>query len=364
MEHGDRFHWPRSEIPAVSTFGVVLEHSPMQNVRSMEKMMAVVALTDLSLIPRRILFWEWGLLRDIEVVVHSWLEEPIPNAPVPDTTPPTSLFEEVRATNLRALTGMAPINRDDPDTVTVQFDTLFAIWESLPAGARKDELEATLRRTPHYFQREAERIRAIRGKSAVSQLESSTPDNSGTAMAQHSPLQSPVLCFTGEDAADLILRSINCDLTIPRHAAPEGDGVVHLAGHAADSTPVNPDLGMSAPGKTTFNSPLILARPEPTNWADIVDLEASEGNGATNTSLGLVVTGLGSSGPSEGKKDKLKGPVIEAGSNSNTKAQKGKRARKRAKKAVILTDLRRSARISERPPTLLRTPRSEVPTVG
>lgn len=64
-------------IPAVSTFGVVLEHSPMQGVRSFEKMMTVVALPDLENIPRLILMWERCFLRKIEVIVHSWIEEPI-----------------------------------------------------------------------------------------------------------------------------------------------------------------------------------------------------------------------------------------------------------------------------------------------
>lgn len=52
-------------ILVVSSFGIVLEHSTIQNVRSMEKMMAVVALTDLSKLPKHIMFWEKWLLRDV-----------------------------------------------------------------------------------------------------------------------------------------------------------------------------------------------------------------------------------------------------------------------------------------------------------
>lgn len=58
-------------IPAVSSFGVVLNHASMTKVHSLETMFAVVAITDLEHIPRSIIMWVRGVARPIEVVVHS-----------------------------------------------------------------------------------------------------------------------------------------------------------------------------------------------------------------------------------------------------------------------------------------------------
>lgn len=333
-------------IPAVSSFGVVLEHSSMQNVRSMEKMMAVIALTDLSLIPMRILFWERGLLRDVEVIVHSWLEEPIPNSPEPDATPPASLFNEVQTANLRAVAGLSTVG-EGSDTITIQFDTLFAIWSNLPAGDSKNELEATLRRNPIYFERETARVQAILRGTTVPEAAPS-PGNSGTDIIQNLQLEAPILRFNGEEAANLILRSINCDGKQSEHAS-DGEGLVHPTGQTAPlTTPLNSGLGQRVTGKDPITFPLILGQSSnsPTNWADLVELENSTEPNAVRQ---------GDKNPS--LIEISEGPQSQTSAKTTTQNKQRKRGRKRAKKAVILTDLRRSARISERPATLLYTPK-------
>ncbi|KAF3333369.1 hypothetical protein FCM35_KLT01060 [Carex littledalei] len=148
-------------IPAISTFGVVLEHSPMQNVRSVEKMMAVIAIPDLANIPLHVFMWEKGMLRDIQLKVHSWMEDPIIASPAMDTTPPLLVFDEVRRDNLLALSD-ATSNRGGKEIITIEFDTLFSIWAALPAGdKKKKEIETHLRCSPLFEVREREQTQNI-----------------------------------------------------------------------------------------------------------------------------------------------------------------------------------------------------------
>lgn len=128
-------------IPAVSTFGVVLEHSPMHNVRSLEKMMVVIAIPDLGNIPLHIYMWERVHLRDIKVIVHSWVEEPIASSPAEDTTPPLLVFDEVRRDNLLALSGITADMGGGKEVIAIDYDTLFAIWVALPIGGKRIKLK-------------------------------------------------------------------------------------------------------------------------------------------------------------------------------------------------------------------------------
>ena len=83
-------------IPTVSSFGIVLDHTPLNNVHSLERMMVAVAVTDLSKVPRAILLWVRGLARSIEILVHGWVEEPLPLMQPLDPTPDQAFFYEVR----------------------------------------------------------------------------------------------------------------------------------------------------------------------------------------------------------------------------------------------------------------------------
>lgn len=211
-------------IPAISTFGVVLEHSPMQGVRSFEKIMAVIALPDLSNIPRQILMWERCCLRDIEVIVHNWIEEPIQQTVEEDTTPPPTVFEEVRKSNLLALSGLA-IDKEGKEVITIEYDTLLAIWGSMPEGSEKDKIEESLKNSPHYINREYERCNRVlaleKGKGLLTEVgEGSAQVLLSSQIPVLSPVYSPVQPSirldsltdptNGEDASRVILQSINC----------------------------------------------------------------------------------------------------------------------------------------------------------
>ncbi|KAF3338518.1 hypothetical protein FCM35_KLT17355 [Carex littledalei] len=134
-------------IPAVSSFGVVLDHGPITNVRSLEKLMMVVALPDLAKIPRNIMLWVRGLTRTLEVVVHGWIEEPSPCNKQPDTTPDTSVFEEIKRAQLEAIAAFEK-ERQQKETVTVEFNTLLGVWESMTNGPDRDAVEHALRQSP------------------------------------------------------------------------------------------------------------------------------------------------------------------------------------------------------------------------
>lgn len=71
----------------MSSFEIVLDHTPIVKIISLERMMAVIAIPDLDHILHGIVIWIRGIYRDIEVVVHSWLEEPIPLTPPLDSIP-------------------------------------------------------------------------------------------------------------------------------------------------------------------------------------------------------------------------------------------------------------------------------------
>lgn len=134
-------------VAAVSTFGVVLDHSSMTKVSSIERMFAVVAVTNLENIPHSILMWIRGIERPVGVVVHSWIEETIPLTPPIDTTPSEEFFKKVHAENVRAITTYVDKSTGNGE-MSVQFDTLLLVWKKLEPGAERDRIEATLRTSP------------------------------------------------------------------------------------------------------------------------------------------------------------------------------------------------------------------------
>lgn len=233
---------------------------------------------------------------------------------------------------------------------------------SLPEGQRKDELEATLHREPRFFERESARVREILNRDPSGGV---TADNTSETPCRTPALlpemDSPVLNFTGDAAAELILRTINCDVKRVDHALERDDFVQGTGQTIPDNTFINSDLEWRRKGKQILTTPIIspvalgLAN-YPTNWADIVDLEDSE----KSNSVGLSNINLGGTAQHENSQAKAKDRnPIELTPSTNPKSQKGKRARKRAKRVIIQSELRRSVRISENPGTKHYTPKKD-----
>lgn len=82
-------------IATISSFGIVLDHTPMSRVRSLEQIMVVIAVPDLSHISHAIKMWIHCISRDIEVLVHSWIEEFLPYTFTLDPTPKDEFFTQV-----------------------------------------------------------------------------------------------------------------------------------------------------------------------------------------------------------------------------------------------------------------------------
>lgn len=177
--------------------------------------MTVIALPDLANIPRVIMMWERNLLREIEVIVHSWIEEPIQPITEEDTTPPATVFDEVRRTNMLALSGMA-VDSGGREVITIEYDTLLAVWAAMPEGPDKNRIEESLKMSPHYLSREYERRNRVlatgSGKGALIQPGELTPVQPTVG------LESQKEGSTGEEAARAILASINCNLERGEHS--------------------------------------------------------------------------------------------------------------------------------------------------
>lgn len=135
-------------IAAVSSFGIVLDHSSLTKSPSLESMMAVVAIPELSDIPLALRMWIRGIARDIELKVHSWIEESVPLSLPVDTTPTEKFFKKVKLDNARAIAGHQGIT--EGNGVTIEFETLYNIWVNLPTGIEKDDLGGTLRANPKF----------------------------------------------------------------------------------------------------------------------------------------------------------------------------------------------------------------------
>lgn len=134
---------------AVGSFGALLDHTPMTNVNSLEKMVAVVGVSDLSLVPQNTMVWVKGVGRDVEVGVLGWIEEALPFNPNLDTTPTDAFFQKVTNENLIALAGSG-IEQDGREVVTIEFNTLYALWQNMSPGEEKVSLGKTLKASPFF----------------------------------------------------------------------------------------------------------------------------------------------------------------------------------------------------------------------
>lgn len=131
----------------MSSFGIVHDHAPMNKVNSLESMQAVIAVTDLGVIPHGLLMWIRGMGHKIDLIVHGWTEEPLPFTPPMDLTPNEQYFEKVRAENMKenyAHSGQI----DNREVVTIDFNVLVAIWEPLEPGPHKEAFAVNLRSIP------------------------------------------------------------------------------------------------------------------------------------------------------------------------------------------------------------------------
>lgn len=140
-------------LHAVGSIGPLLDHTPMASVLSLEKMMAVVAVHDLGNIPQNVCLVVRGISRPIEILVHSWIEEPIPFIPPLDTTPKEEFFEQVRRTNRISATAYEK-DEQGRDLVTIEVDTLLDIWHKLEPSERTVKLAAALQANPYFANRQ------------------------------------------------------------------------------------------------------------------------------------------------------------------------------------------------------------------
>lgn len=136
-------------IAAISSFGVVLEHSTMSRVHSLESMLAVIAVPDLALIPHAIEMWIRGHSRDIDVVVLSWIEEPLPFIPALDPTPSEQQFNKIKEENLNAMRGF-PAEQGTGE-LAINFDILVSVWVNLKEGQKKKQIEEILKKSPLFI---------------------------------------------------------------------------------------------------------------------------------------------------------------------------------------------------------------------
>ncbi|KAF3323455.1 putative lipid transfer [Carex littledalei] len=133
-------------LAAVSSFGIVLDHTSMLKPNSIERMMVVVAVPSLDAIPEGIHMWIRGISRIVEVAVHGWIEEPLPHTPDSDTTPTAEFFEKVRHENAKVIAVAGSSSAaEGKGTVAIEIDTLLTAWESLIAGPEKTRIETILR---------------------------------------------------------------------------------------------------------------------------------------------------------------------------------------------------------------------------
>lgn len=115
----------------------------------------MVAVPELEVIPYGIRMWVKGMVRELDVVVKGWIEEPVPFIQPLDTTPTGEYFEQVRCDNLKAVVqhnkelGMA-------EMVAVYFEMIFGMWVKMEKGRDKEKLENILKSSPYYAVREKE----------------------------------------------------------------------------------------------------------------------------------------------------------------------------------------------------------------
>lgn len=204
-------------LRAAGSFGIVLEHGPMANVTSLEKMRAVVAVPSLSLVPQYAAVWVRGIIRDVQVVVHAWIEEPIPLNIQPDTTPPQAFFDQVRGATTNHPSGDSD-TANPSDRLTINFDTLYNIWSSTAAGPERQKIESVISGSPLFKARQgiptAEPLNltpsasakpALRDEEKQIQLEMTTPTKIGQirmpVQRQNSINGGPIIVQSTDDTA-------------------------------------------------------------------------------------------------------------------------------------------------------------------
>lgn len=136
-------------IPAISSFGIVLDHGSMTRVGSLDKMTVVVAVADLEKIPHAIEMWIRNISRVIGVVVRGWVEDPQPMTHIVDPTPSQNYFDQVRLTNLQAVTGY-DLGVAENGGIGEDFLFLLSVWENLEEGDRKEKMGNILRKNPQF----------------------------------------------------------------------------------------------------------------------------------------------------------------------------------------------------------------------
>lgn len=134
---------------AVGSFGALIDHTLMTNVRSLERMMAVVGVPDLEWVPQSTMIWVKGVARTIDIEVHGWIEESLPIAPALDCTPSQAVFEKIRQDNQMAISAIGD-NMEGKEVILVEFNTIVAVWQNLQEGPRKDDIGKIVKASPHY----------------------------------------------------------------------------------------------------------------------------------------------------------------------------------------------------------------------
>ncbi|KAF3336818.1 hypothetical protein FCM35_KLT19404 [Carex littledalei] len=131
-------------VAAVSSFGIVLEHSSMYKPKSIENMQVVAAVPELRLIPQRVQMWIRGISRDVEVRVKSWIEDPLPLTHATDLTPSAEVFDQIKQRNNLSCGGPSG-NTDTLGNITIDVLTLFGVWEAMQEGPDRDKVADLLR---------------------------------------------------------------------------------------------------------------------------------------------------------------------------------------------------------------------------
>lgn len=229
-------------IPAISTFGIVLEHCSMNKVSTLERMRAVIVVTDLECIPKAIIMWVRGIGRKIQLVVHSWLEEPLPLLPTLDTTPTQAFFEKVRADNVKAVTGYGT-GVEGKEVVAVEYNVILAIWEKMPAGPEKDSLKETLSATPYFAEYQKNKDQAVTPEATAQppkagptgSAQATKPGFSAKEKGKWVPLDRSISRGNGQDAESNRGPFTNNSVTETSHATGTVTGTT--APHAMGTVP-------------------------------------------------------------------------------------------------------------------------------
>lgn len=284
-------------IPVTSSFGIVLDHSPIANVRSLNQITVVVAVPTLEVIPMAIRMWVKGMARDLEVEVQGWIEEPLPFIQPIDTTPSKDFFEEVWGENLRAVIQHANQSAM-AEMVTVDFKMLFDVWAKMGKGEERDKLEETLKTSPYFLIREKElMLHNLTGGDKNIGGPTTTPAQAGRPEPPTKQSQTKVMDTSGRRGTRERLTKAEY-LNSWKNTNKSGntstsDGTQPRRGTQPNgSDPKGPDPDGSSislrPNRTSREEKgkgiAVQAKPRP-SWADMVEEEEQEWAQNQNTGL-------------------------------------------------------------------------------